>query len=808
MLEKNKIPSQQNRATSRRFTGLPGTTMVFFLLAFIIPSEAQVGLDLKNSVRKIHLQKIFVKGNRTVADDRVLSMINLREGDEYLPQIMKSRVRESIQDLHKMGLFSDISVDVEYPDTLEGVYLTYKLSELPILARTELRGNKELDEDALRDVMELLEGQPFSPAALERERQNILDLYQEEGFLLTEITISQKEESESAMIIATFKIKEGKKVKVRNIRFTGNHRVKEGKLRKSMATKKKSWFFGVGGEFKDEEFRTSLDSLVLYYREHGFLDASVLSHDIGYSKSNRFLDINIKVSEGPQYLMGQVKFIHNDIVSDKALESCVLVDSGETVNIKKLDATKFQIEMLFRDIGHLFVQVQEQKTYRDSILNMTYTILEGGIAHINKVHVRGNTKTKDKVIRREIKVFPGDIFSQSLVMRSQREIMQLNFFDGVMPNFEPIGNDDVDLVFEVTEKEAGTGTFSAGAAYSARDEFVFTLGLQIPNLMGNAQRLDLNVEYGKLKKLYSIGFTEPWFMDTPTLVGGSLFWQKSHNYNYRPDDPTYGFEEYIRYGFWARLGRRLTWPDDYFSIYSRYNLTQNDYGYPRDPDDLLQQSGLESSVSFTLIRDDKDLPTFPTDGSRYTLYYKKYGGYVLGGDFNYGKYEANVKWWFPTVGKLVLGIESELGVISGEKLQQYDLYQMGGTLGFNGKMRGYLPGYIGLSRVGRSFFSFITELSYPIAPNIFYLIGFFDMGNVYGNTLKRANLSKDDVGNPLREIDLSNLLKDYGVGFRLQIPMMGIIGFDFGWHIGSQDRNGEHVAQKGMQPNFTIEAPF
>jgi outer membrane protein insertion porin family len=588
--------------------------------------------------------------------------------------------------------------------------------------------------------------------------------------------------------------------------------MKSKKLRGRMETKKKSWFFSVGGEYKEEEFRTSLDSIVDYYRTKGFLDASVISHKISYSEDKRFMDIEIEVSEGTQYRMGEVKFIHNDIRSEKALRAQVMLDKGEVVNIKKLDASKFQVEMLFRDIGHLFVQVREEKTYSDSILHVTYYIQEGGIAHVNKVHVRGNTKTKDKVIRREIKIFPGDIFNQSLVMRSTREIMQLNFFDGVIPNFEPIGDNDVDLVFEVTEKEAGTGTFSAGAAYSARDAFVGTIGLQIPNFLGNGQRADLSFEYGKRKQLVSLGFTEPWFMNTPTLVGGSIFWQKQYNWNYIERDIYNNFEPYgkrffTRYGFRARLGRRLTWPDDYFSIYSSYNLTQNDNGRTRDSDFLLQQSGLESSLSFTLVRDDKDLPLYPTDGSRYTLFYKKHGGW-LGGTFNYSRYEGKVQWWFPTIGKLVLGLETELGVITGKNIQQLDLYQMGGILGYNGKMRGYRDGAIGFNRIGRSFFSMIWQFHYPVAPRVFYLIAFYDMGNVYGNALKSSNPVKGALGNPIKEIDLSDLLMDYGAGFRLVIPMVGIMGFDFAWDIGPNHRNGEYVAKHGMEIKFVIEAPY
>ncbi|MBF0430603.1 MAG: outer membrane protein assembly factor BamA [Fibrobacteria bacterium] len=772
---------------------------------------SQPELGLKSPVRDIRLEKIKIEGARTINHQRIKGVIKLQEGTSYLPNILKLKVREAIKDLFELGWFEDIAVEIEYPQTVEGVNLVFQIKELPTLGVTILKGNSELEEKEIREAMNLLEGQMFSQAALERERQGILKLYEEEGFQLTEVDISREEDEKTGLIDVTFIINEGKQVKVRNIVFKGNSRLKGRKLRGQMETKKKSWFFGIGGEFKEEEFRGSLDSIVHYYQQKGFLDAKVLSHKIDYSRDKTFLDISIDVFEGHQYRFGKASFVHNDIMTERALQEQIMLDSGEIANIEKFQASRFKVEMLYRDIGHLFVQVQEERKYEDSVLNVVYTVNEGGIAHINKVHIRGNTKTKDKVIRREMKIFPGDIFNQSLVMRSQREVMQLNYFDGVMPNFEPLGNDDVDLVFEVMEKEAGTGTFSAGAAYSGREELVFTLGLQIPNFLGNGQRTNLNIEYGELKQLYSIGFTEPWFLDTPTLVGGSLSWRRYYNYYYNDyiaENIESGYEYFIEYGFTGRLGRRLTWPDDYFTISTHYSLNQNDNGRPRDPDELLQWSGLASAVGVTLVRDDKDLPMFPSDGSRYTFEYKKYGG-LLGGDFDFSTYETKIQWWFPTIHKLVLGIESELGIIYGDQIQQWNLYRMGGILGFEGKMRGYDDGSIGRYRIGRSYFSFVSQLTYPIAPNVFYLQAFFDMGNVFGEELISSSPKTGALGNPVNDIDFTDLLSDYGVGFRLVIPMVGIMGFDFGWPIGPWNRNGgERVAHDTWRTNFVIEAPY
>jgi outer membrane protein insertion porin family len=298
------------------------------------------------------------------------------------------------------------------------------------------------------------------------------------------------------------------------------------------------------------------------------------------------------------------------------------------------------------------------------------------------------------------------------------------------------------------------------------------------------------------------------------LVGGSLFYslQKAG---------TGTLYDYERYGLRLNLGRRLTWPDDYFSVSSSYNLTKNDNGFVTTPQALIVPSGLESSVHLTLTRDDKNLPFFPSEGSRYRLTYSRVGGF-LGGDFDYDQVETKINYWFPTFGKLVLGLETEYGMLLGDKIQSYDLYQMGGVLGYQGKLRGYDAGSIGGSRIGRSFFSFATELTYPVVENTFYLLGFFDAGNVFGAAekfdrdqgLSYSAVTADQVPEPWEEVDFSDLRKDVGFGFRLVIPLVAPfgMGFDFGWPLDDLENftTGERREKTGRAPqlNFVIEQGF
>lgn len=776
-------------------------------------AHAQGGF-LQSPSRLVRVADIRIEGNKTVDEALILNTLQLEKGESYAPAVLRNRIRGSVTALNKLNLFSDIKVEEDAPLAMDGIILYFTVTELPVLGKVKYKGLKKLSESDFRSRIDLIEGQVFSQGTIESSRQRILAIYRDKGYLLATVEASQETDRKTGEGLVTFTVDEGRKVTVRYITFDGNESVSDKDLRKRFPVKEDRWWRS--GDFDEDNYRMGLDSLLEYYRELGHLDASIAQDTMSYSADNRHIDIRVAVREGERYHFSRAGFVHNNIVRDEALRAQVMFDSGEVFNKRKYEQIKFQIMSLYREEGYLFVELDDRLSFQDTMVEVTFNIRENSLAHINRVDVRGNTKTKDKVIRREIKLFPGDVYRQSLLMRSQRDIMQLAFFDNVIPDIErePTGDgSDVNLIFQVMEKEAGTGTFSAGAAYSGRDGMVGTLGLQIPNFMGNGQRADASVEVGPYKQLYSIGFTEPWLFDTPTLVGGSLFYSKQiSQYDY--------YNDYLRYGLRLMLGRRLTWPDDYFTIRSTYNFTYNDNGQARDKNNLIVASGIESSLNFTVVRDDKNLPFFPSDGSRYSLGYTRVGS-VLGGDFDYSQWDARVNWWFPVIHKLVLGVEAQTGIILGENVQSYALYQMGGLLGYQGKLRGYLPGTIGGGRIARSFLSFTTEFTYPVVENTFYMLAFFDAGNAFGRLAKYDAsgrgiynpVPKDQAPDPWSEIDLSDLRRDVGFGFRVVVPMVAPfgMGFDFGWPLDDlEDYDGRRYPRVGRSPtvNFTIEQGF
>ena len=518
-----------------------------------------------------------------------------------------------------------------------------------------------------------------------------------------------------------------------------------------------------------------------------------------------YVRIEIEIREGRKYYAGYVHFTGNEVLPVEYLQAQVRLDSGKVFDYYLYEATRRAITDSYREDGYLFVQMEETKTFTsDSIVNLNFALREGLPAQIHKVFIRGNTKTKDKVIRREVKLFPGDTYRQSLLERSFRDIMQLNYFDTVIPDIQPAGEQDVDLIFAVSEREAGTGQFGAGAAYSQADGLVFTLNLSIPNCcMGDGQAANMSAEYGVDKKSIMLGFSEPWLFDTPTKIGASA------NYTWWKG---YGYSDITRYGGSIYLGRRLTWPDDYFYAQTGVSWQRNEQG-PNVEGSLVRFTGNEASLDFVLIRDDKNLPIFPTEGSRYVASASWAIPHFLAGDFSFLQTELSIKWWFPLYSdKLALGITNEFGVITGSSLQYRTLYQMGGALGYKGLMRGYSAGSIGAYRLGRSYQYFGAELTVPVAPNRFYLLPlFFDAGNVFGdyyNAYSNQAVSKD-ISSPLREWDISSLKRDFGFGFRIIVPMLGIIGFDFAWPLDPREIGGYDASGVGsMEFNFIISQGF
>ncbi len=723
------------------------------------------------------IKEIAIVGCKKSQENMLIVHTGLKKENKLFVRDLQTGVRN----LWKAGLFSDIYVTSD--EVPEGYKITFYVKEWPTLKSFNIKGNTKIKEDKLKEKITLVPGMVISQNEVKKNIEKMLELYREKGYLQAKIKPEYNvPENDTNRVQLTFSIAEGQKVRIRGIHFIGNQAIVANKLRKQMKTKKKSLFRS--GEFKEEQFIEDKDKIVRYYKKQGYRDAHIIKDSLVYAENLKDLYIKLFVEEGIRYKVGAISFEGNSKYKSEVLQKVMKFSSGEWYNLEKFEKSLEELGNIYREEGYLYVDIQDQVTIDSNRLNFNFVISEKDPVYVNKVLIKGNSKTKEKVIRREIIVFPGEIYRQSYMMRSFRDIMQLNFFGNVMPNVEPIDNRHVNIVFQVEEKP--TGQVSLGAGWSERDKLVGTFSIGMPNFLGNGQLLDLNMDFGQYRKNMSIGFTEPWLMDTPTQAGFELRKMLRQWID--------AFEQDLQ-GFSVWMGRRLTWPDDYFSASMRYRLDEqrlknfspyfNDvYGYKNE-----KWPRTTSSLTFSITRSSIDKPEFPNSGSINSFSYEIAGG-PLGGSYNYHKEIFRSSWFYPTVDKFVLSLKMTFGHIDsygGQSQVPYtEKFMIGGTA-YDGQIRGYDDRSIHPENetAGNVMYIFNLEYTYPIVENQIYALLFADAGNSW-KSMRRSNL-----------LDLK---KSMGFGARIVIPFMGIIGFDFGY--------GFDADNPGWKPHFQVGRPF
>jgi len=802
---------------------------------------------------------VEVVGNRVATASLILGVCAIDKGSPLNP----TQVQETIRRLYGLGMFSDASIEAE--QVTGGIKVYIRVKELPKLSGLSFSGNHEIKSKALSEKLKLGVGGYISPFLIAQKQEEIRQLYIEKGYFQAVVHPELTYNTDSAEASLKYTIDERSKVKVKEVVLTGAKRVKEKDIIKVMRNRKRG--FLKSSSFAKDKYEEDLEKIITEYHKKGYIDAYLISDSTDIDTALNLMTIHLAVYEGPQYYFGKTSFKGNEQIKTSTLESILKHKEGAVFSSEQYDKSLTEIYTTYQEIGHLHIRVDDARATReDSILDISYDITEGLPSHIGLVKIVGNTKTKDRVIRRELSVLPGQVFNRSLLIRSIRDAMALNFFSNVEPTPIDLPNGDVDLEIKVQEKQ--TGQISAGAGYNSQDKLVGNIGLGIPNLAGNGQSLNFTVERGKNRNSVSISFTEPWLFGRPTLLGLDLY---STNRRWLDDSYTEG-----RRGGSIRFGRRLHWPDNYFRAYASYRLEQNRFSdfsnnfrlretytsvglvdtsqappdtltglkhrvyksigfrvYDPLPGSVLnyrEQWFTASQVAFTITRDSRNLPEFATRGSQLSYTFEKSGGF-LGGYWHYDKHTINVAKFIPIVGKLALAAKVQYSVITSpegdDRILLSDRFYPGGTA-FDGIVRGYDDGtltpdslptprtdtifyffdravtnpyakadsvgtnvYQG-SRIGvRGKYLLVTnlELQFPIASQQLYGLLFFDAGNSW--------LYKKSI------TGFGSLYKGIGIGFRIVVPGIGTIGFDFGYPLDKKDSQ----AQK-LKPHFQIGTTF
>lgn len=712
------------------------------------------------------LNEIIIEGLVIKSQEQVTNYIPLSKGSE----VSSSDIQKAIKSLYKTGLFKDIQVFTEN-ETTSSVSLRFLVEENPICELIEFHGLKKVKQKDLEEKMTISTNEVISDVRIHENIRIIKDVYAEQGYLLVNIKPSLIESRVPGNVILKFDIKEGKKVRIKQITFTGNKAFTVKKLKRKFETKEKKWFYS--GEYKEDQYRQHIDTLLIFYHDKGYLDAKVVNDSVWYSEDNRYIFINIDLDEGKRYYRGDFFFTGNKVLTKEALANTIALKKGKPFDQSRFDMTKMMISNAYREEGYLWVQVQEQNRFRSDTIDVTFNIVEGRPAIVRKIDIKGNVKTREKVIRRELMIYPGQRYKQSLMERSYREVMMLNYFDKVTPDLKPNEDGTIDLVYTVEEKET-VGQFSAGIMYSQVDKLGGNFNITMSNFRGAGQQVDANIEFAKNRQKYSLGFLEPWIFDNPTSFSIEGFYEKSKSGSY----------DFYSTGFELGSGRKLKWPDDYYSIFLKYRLSyerDNRYQDIEKPHFTILEDGLLSRLSITLRRNDtRGTVLFPVKGSIFSLNTQIAG---IGGDFHYVKGLVDFDWYFSLFWKFVLGAKHRFGLIDGirneKKIARADLFAAGGVY-YDGQIRGYSEGAFGrFNNEGLALTVFSYEIRFPVVDQQLYLAAFMDIGNTY---------------NDIADIDLSEMYTGAGMGVRLNLPMVGLIGFDFAW--GLKDYNHPHFDGK------------
>lgn len=775
--------------------------LLFALLAILGPSAALA--------QNVTLADVVVEGTVTADPKLILSVSGLTAGKT----VTREDLQRAVHQIYDLLLFEDVRIEGE--DQAGQLKAIIKVREFKSLGKVQFKGNEKIKEKDL--TLPIKPGQKVSPALVKESETVIKKAYQDKGYFLVTIKSSLEPGVAQNEVNAVFEIDEQNPVKVSEVEFIGNEKLYSDELQKKMSNKPRGFLKSIfgGGNFNREKYSEDLKSITEQYRKKGYLDAVIVSDTIMLNDEKTHVKIQITVNEGPRYYFGTSSFEGMAVIPEERLRKSLEYSPGDIYNQEKFEESEQNIYNAYLEEGYLYVRLVEDTKTQDSTVNITYEISEGVPAHINRVDVVGNSKTKDKVIRRELALYPGQIFRRSLLERSLRNVMLLNYFSNATPEFNQLPDGRVDLTIRVEEKP--TGQIQVGGGYSEQDKFVGTVDLGIPNLMGNGQNANFLVEFGKRRQSYRVGFTEPWLFDTPTSIGFDVS-RLERTY----DDPFIsGTEDFTQNstGLSTRLGRRLKWPDDYFSVYWNYRL--ENFEYTDFSDSTLAatystSNGLISATSFTVARDSRDLPEFATNGSK-SSYRAEFAGGIIGGDWSYTKHNFSYSVYKKIWKGFTFSPTWNIGVIQGgagrSSVPYSELFYAGGIRS-DGMIRGYRDrsivafedtnavatrpetatgdfiGDLNYSTIdtarGQALYVLNAQVVFPVVAQQIHGLLFFDAGNVWLDATR---------------IDPFDVWTSYGFGFRLNVPGMGLLGFDFGIPLRGEDKGK-------LKPHFQFGGSF
>lgn len=732
------------------------------------------------------IRVIEVQGNTITPAESVKAMIGSREGSAY----DRDQVHRDVKALYDSGRFSDVWVDKL--SAAGGVKLVFHVVEKPVVSKISFEGNRKIKDKALKKDITIEPYTQLSQALLLESMEKIREAYHKKDYNLVEVDYELRptEEGEAELV---FKIKENQKTFINKVSFIGNRVFSDKKLRGVVKSRKKGMFsfLSGSGKLREELLEADMALLIRHYLNHGYLRINVSTPQVEVTKDKKYIYITYRIEEGKQYRIRNIKVGGDILTTPEELLALLKTEEGTIYNQMIVDQDLETLTVLYGNEGYAFANIRPVPDIYDEeeTVDLTFYIERGKRIKIEKININGNTVTRDKVIRRELKIKENDIYNEEKVRLSKTKLMQLGYFESV--DFStPRGSTDDTLILNIDVKEKPTGSFNLGAGFSTVDKFIFSASVAKQNFFGYGWSGQIAAELSSRRQLFYAQIDDPYFLDTDWMLGLS---------GYRM---VYRYQDFDResVGGSISVGRRLF---DYSSVSIGYTFEEVEV---TDFSAIVPQifrdnaSGRTSEVSLTVARDTRDNRIFPAKGS-YNVVTSELSGSKLGGQNDYYRVIGNSRWYFPIKWGFVAKFNGRIGYIKSLNDQAVPLFERFFTGGVN-SLRGYYPLSVGpklripasvsggdceFGYGGNKELLFNVELEVPIyAPGGFKGVLFFDAGNAFAEN---------------QNYSIVNLLADYGFGLRWLSPM-GPLRFEFGFPI---------IKRPGDDPmvfNFTVGSFF
>ncbi len=731
-----------------------------------------LGMATSGFAQDLLISDVQIEGLKRVEKADVQAAIPIKPGDT----VSLDEIDKAVHNIFALGRFDDVAADLT---KVQGAkVLTFVVKELPLIRRVSFSGNDELSKKKLRPLVKIRIPSLYSRRKIDESVKEIKKAYVKEGYhaakIVPEITTDAKNEA-----TLTFNITEGKKVLIKEIKFVGNTVFDKDELMKKIETKEKWWLSWLTdrGAYQEDIMEIDIERIKAAYHDVGYQDVKVKPALVTLVDNDEYLDITIEIDEGPLYRVGKVKVSGDLMLPEEQLLRAVKLQPGNVFSRKQLRDSIEILTDLYADGGYAYANVVPitKKDKDKRVIDLTLDIEQGNQVYIEKIRIHGNTKTRDKVIRREIPVVEGELYSSRKVKGANRRIRNLGFFEEVNVTNKP-GSDDGKMVLDVDVTEKSTGTFSVGLGYSSVDKLMAQGSVSQNNFLGYGIKVDLSGSFGSVSNTYSLGVVDPHFLDTDWTLGGEIY-KSAREYDDYDDD---------RLGGAIRAGHPVT---QYSKAYLTYRYEQQEVSNisatvdPNDPWIYPRKSTL-SSITGEWIRNSTNNYQDPSTGG-ITKLSLEYAG--IGGTENFVKSIAEHRHFFPLFWGTVFSIHGEVGYVvstTSDEVSITEKFFLGGIRtirGFKNREVGPMDkygNYIGGEKM--AYFNF--EYLFPLVRDLGLKgVLFYDTGNAW---------TKDDAY-------FTDMRHSVGAGVRWESPM-GPLRFEWGYNL---DPRGD---EKDSVFEFTI----